>query len=106
MLYNSHHLCSSVITPLHLSMKLLCARTRKSTRAVVHAPSSEVVGMMYTSDVLSVISGTKNFSSTGNRPNDINFLSIKTLYLYYTKDLMYTIILSIFLVFSVTSCYH
>ena len=38
---------------LHLSMKLLWVRVRKSTRAVVHTPASEVVGIRYSIIVLS-----------------------------------------------------
>ena len=49
-------------------MKLLCVRVRKSTRAVVHTPASEVVGTRYSIVVLSLMTVTQNFSSTGNRP--------------------------------------
>ena len=41
----------------HFSMKLLCVRVRKSTRAVVHTPASEVVGTRYSIFVSSVIIG-------------------------------------------------
>ena len=48
----------------HVSMKLLCVRTRKSVRAVVHAPAPTVVGIRCSSEVLRVKEGRRNFSST------------------------------------------
>ena len=64
-----------VADPMHLwyclltmarqvSMKLLCVRTRKSVRAVVHAPVPTVVGIRCSSEVLRVKEGRRNFSST------------------------------------------
>lgn len=51
-------------------MKSLCVRVRKSTKAVVHAPASVVVGIMYSSGVSAVIAGTRYSSFTLNRPED------------------------------------
>ena len=48
-------------------MKSLWARTRKSTRAVVQAPASVVVGMRYSSVVSRVMAGMRYFSSTLSR---------------------------------------
>ena len=51
-------------------MKSLCVRMRKSTRAVVHAPASVVVGIMYSSNVSVVIAGIRYSSFTLSRPED------------------------------------
>ena len=48
-------------------MKLLCVSTRKSVRAVVHAPAPVVVGMRYSKEVSSVKEGSRCFSSTLRR---------------------------------------
>ena len=48
-------------------MKLLCVSTRKSVRAVVHAPAPTVVGMRYSREVLRVKEGSRCFSSTLRR---------------------------------------
>ena len=53
--------------PLHFSMKLLCVSTRKSVRAVVHAPAPVVVGMRYSRGVSRVREGSRCFSSTLRR---------------------------------------
>ena len=53
--------------PLHFSMKLLCVSTRKSVRAVVHAPAPTVVGMRYSREVLKVKEGSRCLSSTLRR---------------------------------------
>ena len=52
-------------------MKLLCVRVRKSTRAVVQAPASEVVGTINSIQISSVMSGIQYSSLTGNRPTYI-----------------------------------
>ena len=48
-------------------MKLLCVSTRKSVRAVVHAPAPTVVGMRYSREVSRVIEGSWCLSSTLRR---------------------------------------
>ena len=50
-----------------VSMKLLCVSTRKSVRAVVHAPAPIVVGMRYSREVSRVKVGSRCFSSTLRR---------------------------------------
>ena len=50
-----------------VSMKLLCVSTRKSVRAVVHAPAPTVVGMRYSREVSRVIEGSRCLSSTLRR---------------------------------------
>ena len=53
--------------PRHFSMKLLCVSTRKSVRAVVHAPAPTVVGMRYSREVSRVNEGSRCLSSTLRR---------------------------------------
>ena len=48
-------------------MKLLCVSTRKSVRAVVHAPAPTVVGMRYSREVSRVNVGSRCLSSTLRR---------------------------------------
>ena len=48
-------------------MKLLCVSTRKSVRAVVHAPAPVVVGIRYSREVSRVREGSRCFSSTLRR---------------------------------------
>ena len=62
------HLLFCLLTmPLHFSIKLLCVSTRKSVRAVVHAPAPVVVGMRYSRGVSRVREGSRCFSSTLRR---------------------------------------
>ena len=62
------HLCFwSRTMPRQVSMKLLCVSTRKSVRAVVHAPAPTVVGMRYSREVSRVIEGSRCLSSTLRR---------------------------------------
>ena len=62
------HLCfCSRTMPRQVSMKLLCVSTRKSVRAVVHAPAPTVVGMRYSREVSRVIEGSRCLSSTLRR---------------------------------------
>ena len=62
------HLCfCSRTMPRHFSMKLLCVSTRKSVRAVVHAPAPTVVGMRYSREVSRVNVGSRCLSSTLRR---------------------------------------
>ena len=66
-------------------MKSLCVRVRKSTRAVVHAPASVVVGIMYSSGVSVLISGIRYSSFTLSRPEDesISRITITIILLCY-----------------------
>ena len=62
------HLCFCSITmDRQVSIKLLCVSTRKSVRAVVHAPAPTVVGMRYSRGVSRVKVGSRCFSSTLRR---------------------------------------
>ena len=62
------HLCfCSMTMDRQVSMKLLCVSTRKSVRAVVHAPAPIVVGMRYSRGVSRVKEGSRCFSSTLRR---------------------------------------
>ena len=62
------HLCfCSRTMARQVSMKLLCVSTRKSVRAVVHAPAPTVVGMRYSREVSRVNEESRCLSSTLRR---------------------------------------
>ena len=62
------HLLLCLLTMLlQFSMKLLCVSTRKSVRAVVHAPAPVVVGMRYSRGVSRAREERRCFSSTLRR---------------------------------------